>query len=87
MIINCENCGEDIEQMDEPSFIYPCHKCGLELEMGSESKPLTALQWLAVQRRWIGDLARKLEKHSDLVKIGEITDTLSNMLIKENDEN
>ena len=77
MKIHCDNCGAFLHKIeDEESLIYPCHKCGNEVEMGRSAKPLTIEEWVKVQRRLLGDLSRKLDNHKDiknLIRINEET--------------
>ena len=75
------NCGQQIHVVKgEESFIYPCHLCGFEIEMGSCAKPLTMGQWIKVQRRLLGDLNRKLDIRKDIRKLIKVNQEMSKLL-------
>ena len=80
MKIHCDNCGASIQQQPETSFLYECHMCGHDMEIGQAAKPLTIEHWVAVQRRLLGDLSRKLDGHRDVKTLIRINEAMSRCL-------
>jgi len=72
--------------MDEESVFYPCHICGYEIEMGRCMTPLTASQWVDVQRRLLERLSCKLDNHREVVYLLTVNKELANVVSENVDD-